>query len=71
MVGHFSKERMSENNLACIMVLPPYQRRGYGKLLIQLSKRVECLAPLIHTAQFRLLLVGTRRPYWNAGEATL
>lgn len=36
-VGHFSKETMSENNLACIMVLPPFQRKGYGKLLIQLS----------------------------------
>ncbi|KHN82896.1 Histone acetyltransferase KAT8 [Toxocara canis] len=36
-VGHFSKERLSANNLACIMVLPPFQRRGYGKLLIQLS----------------------------------
>uniref|UniRef100_A0A914DEJ9 Histone acetyltransferase n=1 Tax=Acrobeloides nanus TaxID=290746 RepID=A0A914DEJ9_9BILA len=36
-VGFFSKERGSTNNLACIMVLPPFQRKGYGKLLIQLS----------------------------------
>lgn len=36
-VGHFSKELVSENNLACIMVFPQYQRKGYGKLLIQLS----------------------------------
>lgn len=37
-VGHFSKELNSANNLACIMVLPPYQRNGYGKLLIQISE---------------------------------
>ncbi|TMS32621.1 hypothetical protein L596_000438 [Steinernema carpocapsae] len=37
LVGHFSKERNSINNLACIMILPPFQRKGYGKLLIQLS----------------------------------
>jgi histone acetyltransferase MYST1 len=24
-------------NLACIMVMPPYQRRGFGKFLISLS----------------------------------
>lgn len=36
-MGHFSKEYGTDNNLACIMVLPPFQRRGYGKLLIQLS----------------------------------
>jgi len=26
-----------ENNLSCFMVLPPYQCKGYGKLLISLS----------------------------------
>lgn len=38
-VGYFSKEKTMANdfNLACIMVLPPYQRRGYGKFLISLS----------------------------------
>jgi histone acetyltransferase MYST1 len=39
LVGYFSKEREMTNdfNLACIMVMPPYQRRGYGKFLIALS----------------------------------
>ena len=39
MVGYFSKEKMSENgfNLSCIMILPPFQRNGYGKLLIDFS----------------------------------
>ncbi|XP_064943452.1 putative MYST-like histone acetyltransferase 1 [Musa acuminata AAA Group] len=32
MVGYFSKEKHSEEsyNLACILTLPPYQRKGYG-----------------------------------------
>ncbi|BFF95250.1 histone acetyltransferase Tip60-like [Drosophila madeirensis] len=37
-VGYFSKEKISdENNLACVLTLPPYQRLGYGRLLIELS----------------------------------
>ncbi|XP_022228329.2 histone acetyltransferase KAT5-like [Drosophila obscura] len=37
-VGYFSKEKMSgENNLACVLTLPPYQRLGYGRLLIEFS----------------------------------
>jgi len=35
-VGYFSKEKDSAQgyNLACILTLPQYQRKGYGKLLI-------------------------------------
>mmetsp|Transcript_16202 Transcript_16202/g.41285 ORF Transcript_16202/g.41285 Transcript_16202/m.41285 type:complete len:572 (-) Transcript_16202:225-1940(-) len=38
-VGYFSKEKSSSdgNNLACILVLPPHQRKGYGKFLISLA----------------------------------
>ena len=38
-VGYFSKEKVSSEdyNVACILTLPPYQRRGYGKLLIEFS----------------------------------
>ncbi|KAG4304631.1 hypothetical protein PORY_002024 [Pneumocystis oryctolagi] len=38
-VGFFSKEKLSwdEYNLACILIFPPYQRHGYGKILIALS----------------------------------
>lgn len=25
-------------NLSCLLCLPPFQRKGYGKLLIQFSK---------------------------------
>lgn len=44
-VGYFSKEKLSWDNynLACILVFPPFQHRGYGKLLMafsyELSKR--------------------------------
>merc|ERR1719295_1061239 len=38
-VGYFSKEKESSEdyNVACILVLPPYQRKSYGKLLIEFS----------------------------------
>jgi len=38
-VGYFSKEKYSDQgyNLACILTLPPYQRKGYGKFLIEFS----------------------------------
>ena len=44
-VGYFSKEKHTREgcNLACILTLPPYQRKGYGTFLIafsyELSKR--------------------------------
>jgi histone acetyltransferase MYST1 len=53
MVGYFSKEKKSEQgyNLACILTLPAYQRKGYGKALISMSyelsrleKKVCCTA---------------------------
>lgn len=39
-VGYFSKEKESteDYNVACILTLPPYQRMGYGKLLIEFSE---------------------------------
>lgn len=39
-VGYFSKEKESNDdyNVACILTMPPYQRKGYGKLLIEFSK---------------------------------
>jgi hypothetical protein len=38
-VGYFSKEKASpyDYNLACILTLPQYQRKGYGALMISLS----------------------------------
>ncbi|EAT33647.1 AAEL014072-PA, partial [Aedes aegypti] len=39
LVGYFSKEKESteDYNVACILTMPPYQRKGYGKLLIEFS----------------------------------
>ena len=32
------KESSEDYNVACILTLPPYQRQGYGKLLIEFSE---------------------------------
>ena len=38
LVGYFSKPKCAgECNLSCVMVLPPYQRSGYGRFLIDFS----------------------------------
>ncbi|KAI0516967.1 acyl-CoA N-acyltransferase [Xylaria bambusicola] len=41
-VGFFSKEQMSwdNNNLACILVFPPWQRKGLGALLMGVSYEI-------------------------------
>lgn len=38
-VGFFSKEKLSwdNNNLACILVFPPWQRMGFGQVLMETS----------------------------------
>ncbi|KAI4202518.1 MAG: hypothetical protein LQ350_002461 [Teloschistes chrysophthalmus] len=38
-IGFFSKEKMSwdNNNLACILIFPPWQRKGLGKILMGIS----------------------------------
>lgn len=41
-LGFFSKEKVSydDYNLACIVVLPPYQKMHYGMLMIEFSKDI-------------------------------
>lgn len=41
-VGFFSKEKLSwdNNNLACILVFPPWQRKGLGALLMGISYEI-------------------------------
>ncbi|GMT34819.1 hypothetical protein PFISCL1PPCAC_26116, partial [Pristionchus fissidentatus] len=65
-MGHFSKEITSDNNLACIMILPPYQRKGYGKLLIQISYELSRREGWVGTPEKPLSDLGkvSYRSYW-------
>lgn len=42
-LGFFSKEKISYDgyNLACIVTFPPYQKKGYGTLLIEFSYELD------------------------------
>uniref|UniRef100_A0A8C2K5Y1 histone acetyltransferase n=1 Tax=Cyprinus carpio TaxID=7962 RepID=A0A8C2K5Y1_CYPCA len=39
LVGYFSKEKLSQQkyNVSCIMIMPQYQRQGFGRFLIDFS----------------------------------
>lgn len=45
-VGYFSKEKHSPDdfNLACILVLPSHQRKGFGKFLIAFCINTPCFS---------------------------
>lgn len=67
-VGYFSKEKgQVETNLACILTMPPYQRRGFGMFLIEFSYALSKLEGRIGTPERPLSDLGfvSYKAYWS------
>ncbi|RHY04825.1 hypothetical protein DYB36_001900 [Aphanomyces astaci] len=68
-VGYFSKEKANPDqyNLSCIVVFPPYQRRGYGSLLISLSYELTKREHTVGTPEKPLSVLGRAAymEYWR------
>ncbi|KAF7536126.1 hypothetical protein G7054_g4796 [Neopestalotiopsis clavispora] len=71
--GFFSKEKMSwdNNNLACILVFPPWQRKGLGALLMGISYEISKREGIIGGPEKPISELGRKgyKRYW-AGEIT-
>jgi histone acetyltransferase MYST1 len=69
LAGYFSKEKTSAegNNIACILVLPHHQRKGYGKLLIDLAYNITIREGRVGSPEKPLSDLGqlSFRSYWT------
>lgn len=70
-VGFFSKEKLSwdNNNLACILVFPPWQRKGLGCLLMAVSYEISRREGMLGGPEKPISDLGKKgyKRYW-AGE---
>jgi hypothetical protein len=71
-VGYFSKEKLSwdSNNLACICVFPPWQKRGFGQILMAVSYELSKWDGRLGGPEKPLSELG-RRAYINFWSATI
>ncbi|KAF8307754.1 hypothetical protein DL93DRAFT_2087746 [Clavulina sp. PMI_390] len=67
-LAFFSKEKLSydDYNLACIVTFPPYQKKGYGMLLIEFSYELSRRANKVGTPERPLSELGAKSYllYW-------